>query len=49
MRTNISYTLTGPNLGYSVSGQGGALDVSGAATDLCLKVFYCLAANYFLF
>lgn len=35
-------TPTGPNLGCSVRGQGGALDVSGAAWDLCLNVFCCL-------
>ena len=35
--------LTGPSLGYSVSRHGGSLDVLGAATDLCLKTFYCLA------
>ena len=36
---DLDDTLTGPNLGYSVSEQGGTLDVLGAASDLHLKAF----------
>ena len=44
-------TPTGPNLGYSVSGQGGStLCFRGSERSILgLKVFYCLATNYLLF
>ena len=50
MRTNIS-TIRGqdPILGIASVDKGGAPNVLGAARDLCLQTFYCLAANYFLF